>query len=472
MNNSTLGEESRPESFKMGTLEISLQGTTPYPGIQENQASGSNSTWNTVLISKPLSAGKEELNFCKPIFVDGVLQIDEETCVEGAKEWEDTLVGFFIDKKLPFSVVKNLLEKKWQLAGQFEMLLDEDLFYFNFTSYEDRIKVLEEGSLHIMGKLFVVKPWTRQIEEDRGKIHAIPLWVNFYKVPKYLWNPKGLSLLASTIGEPQFSDKNTESKKMLSFARVCIEVKAEVELPHTIPIKAPNAKIHMVEVDYVWKPPICTSCKTFGHATERCTTHVKAPQIDNQEKTWETRRNRRREPAVIKNKGNEGPTVLPISILQNKERITAPEVPISNSFNAIQAENVEEFSFKMVAQDVEDKTTKETDTSSCSRVVESLSQEGETEEEGEISDEVEIEDGVADQMRRKTKAVAECMYADVYVGNTIVDTEIITNVQKKTQKDTGKAKLVRNDNKGHDRAKGNHKAHYGRKGKKTNDKVS
>ncbi|KAF5180882.1 Rna exonuclease [Thalictrum thalictroides] len=175
----------------------------------------------------------------------------------GAKEWEDMIVGYFVDKKLPYSLVKSIVEKRWKLEGQVEILLDGDLFYFNFKKPEDRDYVLDEGSFHMLGKLFIIRPWTRSVEEDRGQISSIPLWVNFYKVPKFLWNPKGLNLIASVVGKPICADKNTEVKKMLTFARICIEVDATKELPLSIPIKT-SSKSCIIDVEYVWKPLLCT----------------------------------------------------------------------------------------------------------------------------------------------------------------------------------------------------------------------
>ncbi|KAL5729187.1 hypothetical protein ACHQM5_002168 [Ranunculus cassubicifolius] len=96
--------------------------------------------------------------------------------------------------------------------------MDDNLYYFTFFNKEDRDKVLQQGSIHISTKLFVIRPWSPDIEKDRNSIKSIPLWVKFTKLPKQIWNGKGLSRLASTIGKPMFMDKGTEEKRMLSFA--------------------------------------------------------------------------------------------------------------------------------------------------------------------------------------------------------------------------------------------------------------
>ncbi|PIA42432.1 hypothetical protein AQUCO_02000108v1 [Aquilegia coerulea] len=222
--------------------------------------------WSTLLKTLPPSAGSMNLEYSEPIFEEGFLQIPERIREEGAKIWEDRVVGFFIDKKLPFSYVKSALVSKWKTLRAYEMALDGDLYYFKFSAIKDRERVLDEGSLQLAGKLFIIRPWTREVENSRGMIKSVPIWVKMSRVPKDLWNPKGFSFLASTIGKPLFTDKTTENGNMLSFARVCIEIEPKKDLPSTIPL----AKDQVIELEYPWKPLICTKCKVFGHPSSKC----------------------------------------------------------------------------------------------------------------------------------------------------------------------------------------------------------
>ncbi|KAF5194014.1 hypothetical protein FRX31_016398 [Thalictrum thalictroides] len=98
-------------------------------------------------------------------------------------------------------------------------------------------------------------------------IQSVPIWVKLSRVPKDPWNPKGFSFLASTIGKPLFTDKATETGTMLSFARVCVEVEPTKDLPFSIPINPEQS----VDIEYPWRPLICSKCMIFGHATTNCT---------------------------------------------------------------------------------------------------------------------------------------------------------------------------------------------------------
>ena len=47
-----------------------------------------------------------------------------------------------------------------------------------------------------------------------------------HNIPVEYWTEEGLSKLASAIGVPLYADHATESRKRISFARVCVEIEA------------------------------------------------------------------------------------------------------------------------------------------------------------------------------------------------------------------------------------------------------
>lgn len=57
-----------------------------------------------------------------------------------------------------------------------------------------------------------------------------PVWVNLYNIPLEYWNAKGLSYIASAIGRPLYADSMTESRKRISFARICVELDVSSDL--------------------------------------------------------------------------------------------------------------------------------------------------------------------------------------------------------------------------------------------------
>ncbi|GKC71870.1 RNA-directed DNA polymerase, eukaryota, reverse transcriptase zinc-binding domain protein [Tanacetum coccineum] len=61
----------------------------------------------------------------------------------------------------------------------------------------------------------------------------------------------------------------------LGYARVLVEVNADKVLANHIDVMYRNSEngekfMKMVRVEYDWKPPMCSQCKVFGHADNRC----------------------------------------------------------------------------------------------------------------------------------------------------------------------------------------------------------
>ncbi|KAF9599543.1 hypothetical protein IFM89_038809 [Coptis chinensis] len=123
--------------------------------------------------------------------VEGVAQVPEELITKGRSLWKDYVVGFFLEQKLPYPVVRELLRKKWKTKGDYEMVVDVNLFYFKFSNEEDKRKVLEMAQIYMAGKRFIVTQWSQDVEKRKNTVKAIPIWVNLHDVPKDLWNGEG-----------------------------------------------------------------------------------------------------------------------------------------------------------------------------------------------------------------------------------------------------------------------------------------
>ena len=84
--------------------------------------------------------------------------------------------------------------------------------------------------------------------------------------------------IASAIGKPLHVHKMTATCRRLSFARLCIEVNAEFELPNELDIEFTDpisGEVNQItlKVEYQWNPVRCAKCKKFGH---NCVTLPKA----------------------------------------------------------------------------------------------------------------------------------------------------------------------------------------------------
>ncbi|KAF9626206.1 hypothetical protein IFM89_031333 [Coptis chinensis] len=87
---------------------------------------------------------------------------------------------------------------------------DRDLFYFKFMDYEDRQKVLDGGPIFIAGRIFIIRPWSKDLQYQREHLKLVPIWVKLYDVPKVLWTKKAFSMIGTKLGKPHCWDVATQ----------------------------------------------------------------------------------------------------------------------------------------------------------------------------------------------------------------------------------------------------------------------
>ncbi|GAV71326.1 DUF4283 domain-containing protein [Cephalotus follicularis] len=96
----------------------------------------------------------QKLSFIAPVVVNGesMAELPEEVLIEGAKEWEHALVGFFVGKKIPFRSLQSVLNKKWSATGKFSIHTAENgIFIFKCESELVRNWILDNGPWDVWG---------------------------------------------------------------------------------------------------------------------------------------------------------------------------------------------------------------------------------------------------------------------------------------------------------------------------------
>ncbi|XP_039162803.1 uncharacterized protein LOC120290566 [Eucalyptus grandis] len=73
-----------------------------------------------------------------------------------------------------------------------------------------------------------------------------------------------ISEIASVVGRPIYVDHLTKKMKLLSFARVCVEISAKLERCEEIEVWV-NDEAFSIPVLYEWRPNSCMKCCAFGH---------------------------------------------------------------------------------------------------------------------------------------------------------------------------------------------------------------
>lgn len=86
-----------------------------------------------------------------------IVQPPKEAIEKGILKWSSSLIGQFLDKPLPFYVVKRIMENIWASYVSVEVfLLENGLYLFRFANESFREAVLEEKLWHIANKPLIV----------------------------------------------------------------------------------------------------------------------------------------------------------------------------------------------------------------------------------------------------------------------------------------------------------------------------
>ncbi|KAF9599710.1 hypothetical protein IFM89_001656 [Coptis chinensis] len=199
---------------------------------------GSATSWSSMFSNPTTNFASGQLDWIETDMDLDVMDVLEEILMEGIEKWSNHIVGFFVDKRLPFPVVKRVLERTWETKAAYEIATDKELFYFKFQEEEDRQLVLETEPLFIAGRVFM------------------------------LWTKKGINFITSRLGKPHCWDNATQMNLRLDYAKACVEVPISATYPDRLRFKLGGKEVVIVE--YMWLPMICRVCNKLGHKEAKC----------------------------------------------------------------------------------------------------------------------------------------------------------------------------------------------------------
>jgi len=192
------------------------------------------------------------LQYFEPKRQDGkiIVQPPKEAIEEGISKWSSSLIGQFLDKPLPFYVVKRTIERIWASYGSVEVfLLDNGLFLFRFANESIREAVLEEKLWHIANKPLILRRWAPGMQLLKLSLASVPIWIKLHNLPMEFWNSTCLSHVASGIGKPICADSVTMEQCRLGFARVLVEVDVNADFPKEIELLGLNGEMNKVGIE-------------------------------------------------------------------------------------------------------------------------------------------------------------------------------------------------------------------------------
>jgi hypothetical protein len=126
------------------------------------------------------------LQYFAPSCEDGrvVVKPPLEAIEEDISKWSPSLVGQFLDKPLPYYIVKKTMESIWAQYGKIEVfLLENGLYLFRFADEKVRDEVMEAKVWHIANKPLILCKWTPGIQLLKLSLSSTPIWIKLHNLP-------------------------------------------------------------------------------------------------------------------------------------------------------------------------------------------------------------------------------------------------------------------------------------------------
>ena len=93
----------------------------------------------------------------------------------------------------------------------------------------------------------------------------LPIWIQLGNIPLKLFTKRGISYIASALGNLFYMDRINANQQQLAFAKVCVKVEASMDIPQIIEVEIHDGSLVQVYVDIPWLPAKCFQCKIFCH---------------------------------------------------------------------------------------------------------------------------------------------------------------------------------------------------------------
>ncbi|KAL0295478.1 UNVERIFIED_CONTAM: hypothetical protein Sradi_6834600 [Sesamum radiatum] len=219
---------------------------------------------------------RKNLHYIPPTIQKGevVVRPTSEIIESGSKRWTSTAVGYFLGKRPYFHALEAFVKTNWPLLERVTATTN-GFFFFQFKTIVAMEEIIEGGPWLFQGQPIVLQRWEPGMSLRKQKHTQIPVWVRMKHLPVEYWTDEGLSVVASGIGQPLYSDAVTKQCSRLDYARVCVMLDYNSVLPKHLVIISPYLKDGKevpcrVDIEYEWLPQRCKECKSLGHNATSC----------------------------------------------------------------------------------------------------------------------------------------------------------------------------------------------------------
>ncbi|GJZ67277.1 retrotransposon protein, putative, ty1-copia subclass [Tanacetum coccineum] len=162
-----------------------------------------------------------------------------------SERFANTAYGFFLGKRVAYPVVANYVRNTCGSMDGFDAMLENSPWF-------------------IRNNPLILKKWHPNEYLLKEDVSTVPVWVKLHGVPVTAFSEDGFSAIATKLGTPLMLDSYTSDMCMqswgrLSYARVMIELRADVELKDNIVVAMPKIKEEGAGEKQTLKKPSQTS---------------------------------------------------------------------------------------------------------------------------------------------------------------------------------------------------------------------
>ncbi|CAN1163358.1 hypothetical protein LINPERPRIM_LOCUS32618 [Linum perenne] len=203
----------------------------------------SSSSWASIVADK-----KSDLEFVlesRKAVVDGILHIPKEVVDLGVAKLRSAIVAQFLGEVPPVKVIRGVLNRLWGYEGEIILsTLSVGFFLVELPSVKLCDWILAR-SWHIHHSAMILRRWAPQITPIDFTQKEVPTWIVLKAVPPTLVTPKGISWLASQVGQPVSKFIRDELD-----VKVCIIRKVDEEVKPKLEVVLAGGEQCSIDVEY------------------------------------------------------------------------------------------------------------------------------------------------------------------------------------------------------------------------------
>lgn len=213
-----------------------------------------------------------KINGCFPRSQDRpVLVIPPEAIMEDVDYLAShALICKFLGIRISLAALEAWIRRSWQVEGDMDiMLAGNSYFLVNFSCMSDRNRVFEGGPYFYNSVGLFVKPWHPGFNSAEDLPSRVPVWIRLPRLPLEFWREDILRQIAAVLGKPTAIAHQSLDKKVISYARICVEIDLNNPLPDSLEICLGSSS-WIQQLDYESIPFRCRICHVYGHLQRQC----------------------------------------------------------------------------------------------------------------------------------------------------------------------------------------------------------